>query len=299
MAAHRSAPFVVSWDDHEVENNYAGELDENGTPAAIFLLRRAAAYQAYYEHMPLRRRAQPRSSGMVLRSRRDWGQLARLHMLDGRQQRTPQACPPPGRGGAALIDEACKELHARGRTMLGRSQERWLAEGLRETAGRWNLIAQQTLMARARVTLDGRRRVSSDAWDGYPDARDRLLGAVADNGFRSCIVLSGDAHAAFVCDLKRDFDAVQSTVVAAEFCGTSISTGGRPQSRTDALLQENPHLLYGESSERGYWLFDVAPERCTARLRLIDDPADRHAGIATAVTFAVDAGRPGASRVDD
>jgi alkaline phosphatase D len=297
QALHAAVPWVLTWDDHEVDNNYAGKQSEFLVPD--FPKRRAAAYRAYYEHMPLRRRAQPRSSGMVLRSRRDWGRLARLHLLDGRQHRTPQACPPPGRGGAALIDESCKQLHARGRTILGRAQERWLADGLRETAERWNLIAQQTLMARASIKLDGRRRVSSDGWDGYPDARNRLLGAIADNGLRSCIVLSGDAHAAFVCDLKPDFDAAQSPVLAAEFCGTSISSGGRPQSLTDALVQENPHMHYGESSQRGYWLFDVTAERCTARLRLIDDPADRHAGIATAVTFAVDAGRPGASRVED
>jgi alkaline phosphatase D len=292
---HAAVPWVVTWDDHEVDNNYAGTRSESLDPE--FQGRRAAAYRAYFEHMPLRRRARPRSSGMVLRSRRDWGQLAQLHLLDGRQRRTPQACPPPGRGGAALIDERCNELHARGRTMLGGPQEAWLTDGLRGAPERWNFIAQQTLMARARVTVDGRRRVSSDAWDGYPDARDRLLGTIADHSVRSCVVLSGDAHAAFVCDLKRHFNDDQAAVIATEFCGTSISTAGPPQSRTDAIVQENPHMLLGQSSRRGYWVFDVALEQCTARLRVIDDPSDRHAGIATAATFVVDAGRPGAQRV--
>jgi alkaline phosphatase D len=152
-------------------------------------------------------------------------------------------------------------------------------------------------MARASTTVDGRRRVWSDAWDGYPDARDRLLGAIADNGLRSCVVLSGDAHVAFVCNLKRRFGDDQAPVIATEFCGTSITSSGRPQSSTDAIVRENPHILYGESSHRGYCVFDVTPERCTARLRVIDDPADRHAGIATAATFVVDAGRPGAQRI--
>ena len=180
--------------------------------------------------------------------------------------------------------------------MLGKPQEAWLTEGLRGVPDRWHLIAQQTLMARAAVMVDGHRRVSSDAWDGYPDARDRLLGTVADNGLRSCVVLSGDAHAALVCDLKRDFDGAQAPVIATEFCGTSISTAGRPQSRTDAIVQDNPHILYGISSHRGYWVVDVNMERCIARLQVIDDPADQHAGIATAGTFVVDAGRPGAQR---
>lgn len=108
------------------------------------------------------------------------------------------------------------------------------------------------------------------------------------------MVLSGDAHTAFVCDLKRDFDDDQAPVVAAEFCGTSITSRGRAQSATDAIVRENPHIVYGNSANRGYWLLDITPEECTARLRLIDDPTDRHAGIETAATFIVDADRPGA-----
>ena len=292
QSLHAAVPWLVTWDDHEVDNNYAGTRSESLDPD--FRRRRAAAYRAYFEHMPLRRRARPGESGMVLRSRRDWGRLARLHLLDGRQRRTPQACPPPGRGGAALIDERCRELHAPGRTMLGMPQEGWVTEGLRAVPERWNFIAQQTLMARARVMVDGRPRVSSDAWDGYPDARDRLLAAIAGNGLRSCVVLSGDAHTAFVCDLKRTFDDEAAPVIAAEFCGTSITSPGRPQSRTDAIVRDNPHILYGDSARRGYVVLDVTAERCTARVRVIDNPADRQAAVTTAATFVVDAGRPGA-----
>jgi alkaline phosphatase D len=292
---HAAVPWLLTWDDHEVDNNYAGTRSESLDPE--FRARRAAAYRAYFEHMPLRRRALPTETRMVLRSRRDWGRLARVHLLDGRQRRTPQACPPPGRGGAALIDERCPELHAPGRTMLGTPQEEWLADGLRAVPERWNLIAQQTLMARARFTVDGPPRISSDAWDGYPDARDRLLDAIAGNGLRSCVVLSGDAHTALVCDLKRDFDDDEAPLVATELCGTSITSRGRAQSVTDALVRDNPHILFGDSSRRGYFVVDVTPERCTARLRVIDNPTDRQTGVRTAVTFAVDAGRPGALRV--
>jgi alkaline phosphatase D len=178
--------------------------------------------------------------------------------------------------------------------MLGMTQEGWVTEGLRAVPERWNFIAQQTLMARARVMVDGRPRVSSDAWDGYPDARDRLLGAIADNGLRSCVVLSGDAHTAFVCDLKRTFDDEAAPVIAAEFCGTSITSTGRQQSRTDAIVRDNPHILYGDSARRGYLVLDVTAERCTAQLRVMDNPADRQAAVTTAATFVVNAGRPGA-----
>ena len=170
----------MTWDDHEVDNNYAGTRDEALDPD--FRKRRAAAYQAYFEHMPLRKQARPTRSGVVLRARHDFGRLARFHLLDGRQHRRPQACQRPGRGGARTIDERCRELREPERTMLGATQERWLARGMATTAERWNFVAQQTLMARAGVMVDGRRRFSSDPWDGYPAARDRLFDAITSNG---------------------------------------------------------------------------------------------------------------------
>jgi alkaline phosphatase D len=288
---HAAVPWLVTWDDHEVDNNYAGVRSESLEPN--FRRRRAAAYQAYFEHMPLRERARPTAARMVLRSRHDWGRLARLHLLDGRQRRTPQACPRSGQGGAHMIDDRCTELRAPGRTMLGKAQERWITNGLRAAPERWHLIAQQTLMARAAITVAGRPRFSSDAWDGYPAARDRLLGAIADNGLRGCVVLSGDAHTAFVSDLKRDFEDERSPVVAAELCGTSITSPGRSQSATARIVRESPHILHGDSEHRGYFVLDLTPARCVARLRVIDDVSDRQSGVSTAANFAIDAGRPG------
>jgi len=292
---HAAVPWLVTWDDHEVDNDYAGTRSESLDPD--FPRRRAAAYHAYFEHMPLREIARPTASRMVLRSRHSWGRLARFHVLDGRQRRTPQACPRPGRGGGNVIDERCNELFAPGRTMLGESQERWFLNGLRNARERWNFIAQQVLMARAGVIVDRRRRFSSDSWDGYPAARDRLLRAIVDNGLRSCIVLSGDAHIGYVCNLKRDFDDEQAPPIATELCGTSITARGRPQSATDRVLRDNPHILYGDSEHRGYVLLDVTLERCTAQLRVVEDPEDRNTGIRTTATFAIDAGRPGAQRL--
>ena len=292
---HAAVPWLVTWDDHEVDNNYAGTRDETLDPG--FRARRAAAYQAYFEHMPLRKQARPTRSGVVLRARHDFGQLARFHMLDGRQHRTPQACPRPGRGGARTIDGRCRELRDRERTMLGPTQERWLARGMATTAGRWNFLAQQTLMARAGVMVDGRRRFSSDPWDGYPAARDRLFDAITANGLASCVVLSGDAHAAFVCDLKRDFDDGLAPAIATEFCATSITSRGRPQAAIDAILRDNRHIHFGDSAHRGYSVFDVTRASCTVRLRAIQDPADRNTAVDTLATFNVNAGRPGARRI--
>ena len=181
--------------------------------------------------------------------------------------------------------------------MLGLTHERWLARGMAATAGRWNFVAQQTLMARAGVVVDGRRRFSSDPWDGYPGARDRLFDAIVSNGLGSCVVLSGDAHAAFVCDLKRDFGDRLAPPIATEFCATSITTRGRPRAEIDAIVRDNPHIHFGDSSHRGYSVFDVTPQSCTVRLRAVDDPTDRQSGVTTLATFGVDAGRPGAHRM--
>jgi alkaline phosphatase D len=292
---HAAVPWLVTWDDHEVDNNYAGTRDEALDPN--FRTRRAAAYQAYYEHMPLRERARPTRSGVVLRARHDFGRLARFHMLDGRQRRTPQACPPRGRGGARMIDGRCRELRDPARTMLGATQEQWLARGMSTTAERWNFIAQQTLMARAGVVVGGRRRFSSDPWDGYPAARDRLFDAITSNGLGSCVVLSGDAHAAFACDLKRDFGDRLAPPIATEFCATSITTRGRPQDAIDAILRDNPHIHFGDTTHRGYVVIDVTAASCIARLQTIQDPTDRRTEVSTAATFRIDAGRPGAQLI--
>jgi alkaline phosphatase D len=295
QALHAAVPWLMTWDDHEVDNNYARLRSETLDPD--FARRRAAAYRAYYEHMPLRRRAIPTADGVILRSRHDVGALARFHLLDGRQRRTPQACPLPGRGGARMIDERCPELSEPSRTMLGAAQEQWLANGLRDAPGRWHFIAEATLVARAAVRSGGRTRVSSDAWDGYPAARRRLLRLIADAGLRSCVFVSGDAHTMFVSDLMLDFDAPDTPPVATEFCGSSLTSRGPAQQRTDTVVRQNPHIHFGDSAHRGYIVVDATAERCTATVRALNDPRDRDSGVFTRVTFQVDAGRPGAQRV--
>jgi len=292
---HASVPWLVTWDDHEVDNDYADGQSEWLGPH--FLRRRAAAYQAYFEHMPLRAPANVDFAHPRLYRRFDWGRLARFHVLDGRQYRTPQACPPPGRGGAAVVDEGCPELVEPGRTMLGNSQIRWLRAGLAAAPGRWNLVAQATQMARASVVVDGRRRVWTDAWDGYPVPRRALMRFLRDNDVRSCVVLSGDTHVNFVADLKVDFEDHGAEPVAAELCGTSVTSPSRPQSAVDTILRDNPHIKHGDSRRRGYIVVDVTPQRSTARLRVTDDPTDPAPGVETQATFAIDAGRPGVQRI--
>jgi alkaline phosphatase D len=292
---HAAVPWLVTWDDHEVDNDYADNRAEDLDPD--FLTRRAAAYQAYFEHMPLREAARPRGPDMRLHQRCDWGTLARLHMLDGRQYRTWQACPRPGRGGSNNVDESCTARLAANRTMFGAEQERWLEQGLREAPDRWHVLAEATLVARAATPVEGGERFWTDAWDGYPAARDRLLRFLDDNEIRSCVMVSGDAHTNYVADLKLDFDDPQAPAVAAEVCGTSITSQGRAQTQTDAIREHNPHIHLADSSRRGYVVFDLDAERCRATLRVLDDVKVRESQVSTLAVAAVLAGRPGANLV--
>jgi alkaline phosphatase D len=291
---HAAVPWLVTWDDHEVDNDYADNRAEDLDPD--FLRRRAAAYQAYFEHMPLREAARPRGPDMRLHQRCDWGALARLHILDGRQYRTWQACPRPGRGGSNNVDASCTARLGGNRTILGTEQERWLEQGLREAAGRWNVLAEATLMAQAATPVSGGgERFWTDAWDGYPAARDRLLRFLDSNGVRSCVMVSGDAHTNFVADLKLDFDDPGSRTVAAEVCGTSITSQGRAQTATDAIRAHNPHIHLADSSRRGYVVLDLDAERCRASLRVLDTVKVRESQVSTLAEAEILAGRPGAN----
>lgn len=291
QAAHRAAPWLITWDDHEVANDYSPTRDELLSPD--FVKRRAAAYQAFFEHQPLR--------AQRIYQRYDWGQLARFHVLDTRQYRSIHACQPTGRGGSSSVyRRSCPELADPRRTMLGSEQEQWLAQGLKESKAHWNIIAQQTLMAQmSQVPLasenDG--RFWTDGWDGYAAARARLLDAA--RGARNPLVLSGDVHSFFAADLRRDparAAGAGNPVIATEFCGTSITSSSRPQARTQQFVDMNRDLHYGRSDRRGFMLLELRPERATMAFEALDDVRDADSGLSTLASFTVADGKPGPRR---
>ncbi len=291
QALHAQVPWLVIWDDHEVDNDYADWRSEDLDPQ--FLARRASAYQAYFEHMPLPDGARPNGPDARIYARYDFGRLARIHLLDGRQYRTPQACPRPGRGGANVVGESCRDLFDPERTMLSAQQERWLDDGVRAAPDRWNVLAQATLMARADPRLGGEEQFWTDSWDGYPAARTRLLTGLRDRDARSCVVISGDAHATFACDLRQDAGNEDSPVVATEVCGTSITSQGRSASQIETLLRENLDIHYADASRRGYTVLDITPGETTVAARVLDDAAVPTSGVSTARTFTIERDRPG------
>ncbi|MDH3289131.1 MAG: alkaline phosphatase D family protein [Betaproteobacteria bacterium] len=297
QAAHAAHPWIVTWDDHEVDNDYAADRSQDLDPPALFLRRRAAAYQAYYEHMPLPIWARPRGPDMQLYCRWAFGALAQFHVLDGRQYRSHQACPREGRGGSNVVAaENCRERLNPERTFLGQKQERWLTGKLGASSARWNVIAQQTLMAQSdRKPGDG-QAFWTDGWDGYPLARRRLLRIIEEQRVTNPVVIGGDVHMSVIADLKADFDDPRAPVVATEFVGTSISSQGWPRRRVEAWLAESPHIRHANATRRGYTVAELSARRCLVSLRTLDDVRDPQSRIRTLRSFAVEDGKPGAQR---
>jgi alkaline phosphatase D len=292
QAAHAACPWVVIWDDHEVDNDYADDRPEDGTGRAEFLGRRAAAYRAYYEHLPLPERMRPKGPDLRLHTQIGWGNLARLYMLDTRQYKSWQACPRPNRrGGSNTLDvEKCPRLDAPGRSMLGRAQERWLEGALGDSESGWNVVAQTTRMARFDQKPGPGRSAWTDAWDGYPAARARLLAKLKHTS--NPVVIGGDIHAFMVAQLKEDFDDLDSPTVASEFVGTSISSQGWPPERIAKFMPDNPHVLMNESRHRGYTRVDITPQRWLADLRIMESVQTPDAPCRTLATYAVENGKP-------
>ncbi|MCC6793117.1 MAG: alkaline phosphatase D family protein [Thermomicrobiales bacterium] len=290
QAAHLAAPWVVTWDDHEVDNDYAGEHSADGERVDAFLARRAAAYQAYYEHMPLRPESMPVGPDARLYRRLRFGDLAEINLLDTRQYRSDQAC-----GGG--IAAPCDEVHDPARTLLGSEQESWLFDGLAGSGARWNAIAQQVMMAR----LDGdpspeTQLFSTDQWDGYPVARQRLLDHLHGAGVSNPVVLTGDVHSAWVADLKLDSDDETAPAVATELVTTSITSLNPLGGRLAFLLPSNPHFAYIDT-RHGYTRHELTEERWQADFRAVASVETRDEPIETIASFVVESGAPGAVRL--
>ncbi|QXQ08319.1 alkaline phosphatase D family protein [Sphingosinicellaceae bacterium] len=300
QAAHAAAPWISTWDDHEVANDYAGDLDEKNGDRALFLKRRAAAYQVYWEHMPLRAAARPTGPDSRLYRTLDWGRLAQFQVIDDRQFRGARACQPPELLAAHLpylsgvLD--CPQRHDPARTMLGDSQEAWLMQALASTHARWNLLAQQTLMAPFAL-IDpthperGATLHPADRWEGYPAARDRIFRRWAEAGTPNPVVLSGDIHAFTAADIHHP-DTPDGPAIAAEFVGGSItSLNHHPAWRDEA--KANPHIRFAENEVRGYARVDLSDKGGEVLFRGLADARDPASAASTIAKFELEAGRGG------
>jgi alkaline phosphatase D len=292
QAAHAACPWMVTWDDHEVDNNYAADISEEAhVDRAAFLVRRAAAYQAYYEMMPLRRACLPRGPHMRLHRDAAFGDLAGFFVLDTRQHRGDQ---PNGDGKRDLDDAAFSP----GRPMLGAEQEEWLIEGLSASPARWNVLAQQVMLGMVDRTPGERRLYAMDQWPGYLDARRRLLEAMHARRVANPVVLTGDIHSNWVNDLRADDRRLELPVLATEFVGTGISStpnGITNPAKLAQLMAENPSLAW-HGGGNGYASCLATRDRLETTYFLVADVARPDSAVEATAAFVVEAGRPGAVR---
>ncbi|MEU8567614.1 alkaline phosphatase D family protein [Streptomyces pathocidini] len=292
MAAHAAHPFVVTWDDHETENNYADETPEDEGPSDAFLIRRAAAYRAYWENQPLRSPQQPSGPDMQLYRRLKFGRHAQFDILDTRQYRSNQAY---GDGS----DIPGTESEDPTRTMTGETQERWLIDGWRKSNALWNVVPQQVTFSQRKLDLNPVAKVSMDSWDGYPASRARVLAGAEAARIENLVVLTGDVHVSYAFDIKKDWDDPNSPTRGVEFVTTSISSGkdGADKPSTwDTYTQANPHLKWF-NGRRGYYTLTLGREQARADFKTVNAVTTQGAPITTAASFVTEAGNPGLKQV--
>ncbi|WP_328387205.1 alkaline phosphatase D family protein [Nocardia sp. NBC_00416] len=294
-AAHAAFPWICTFDDHEIDNNWAGfepgaGIDIHLLPA-LFRRRRAAAFQAMYEHLPLRIDQLPAGPYARMHRRYAFGDLVDLTMLDTRQYRTPLVC---GDGANLVVD--CPDRFAADRTILGSRQRDWLIDGLTRSPARWQVLGNQVAMAQSDYDPGPAVAVGTDSWDGYVADRDAVLAAAAARGRGNLVVLTGDRHENYVVDLRGDYRDPASPVVATEFTGTSITTGrdgADLTSRGETLLAANPDMKFF-NGQRGYVRVEVDDQLWRGDYRVVPYVREPGAPVTTRAGFVVEHGVPGA-----
>jgi alkaline phosphatase D len=289
QAAHAVAPWIVTWDDHEIDNNWADEVPENdGQTREAFLQRRAAAMQAYWENMPFRHSSAPSGIDMRLYRRLGWGRLATFNVLDTRQYRSDQAC-----GDGSDID--CAERLDPTRTITGAEQEAWLLDGLARSDAAWNVLAQQVFFSQRDFEAGPPERLSMDGWDGYTASRDRIVNGIIERQASHPVVLTGDVHRNYAADLKTDFSDPASETFGVELVATSISAtgdGSDTNSGGQTILSENPHIKFF-NNHRGYVLCTVTRDTWRTDYRVVPYVSRPGAPVTTRASFVTERENPG------
>ena len=303
-AMHAACPWLLTWDDHEVQNDYAGLHEGNAVAVlgtvANFAARRAAAYQAWYENMPVRASVLTQGvpglaqgAEMRIYQRVDYGQLASLYLVDGRQYRDVQPCLKEGGGGSSMNPDRCPAWHDEQRSYLGAKQEQWLDTTLARSGPQWNVLGQQTLFGLRDNQPGPGQQLWNEGWDGYERARRRLTDSLQRHAVRNPVLLGGDVHENWVGHVKADYANAGSATVGVEFCGTSISSRSSDTAvaKTPERLAENPHFVFGDAKHRGYGLAEFTPERLSVTLRAVQDVTRADSAVNTLASFTVKQGR--------
>ena len=293
QAVHAAFPWLVTWDDHETENDYAGFIPQDPADQAIFAERRARAYQVYYEHMPLRAAQVPSGPNLQLYRRLAFGDLVQVNVLDTRQYRSHRA--PANCALVERVNGYCPTALDVTRTIQGVQQRNWLIDGLGHSTASWNLLANQVPFAPNDTNANPDiRTFGGEKWDGYPFDRQEVLNFIAARGLRNTIVITGDVHVNFVRNVPPDYIHLDAEPVATEFIGTSVSSGGdRTLSTVYGGNVNNPHLRFSDN-HHGYVRCVLTPQLWRSDYRVVPTVLAQDAPISTLASFVVEQGQAGA-----
>jgi alkaline phosphatase D len=306
QAMHAACPWAFTWDDHEVQNDYAGlTAGDAGPAAADFAARRAAAYQAFYEHTPLRASTLTRAlAGLAekaelrLYSEMRLGALGSLYLIDARQYKDAPVCTKDGALGSSTVNPAqCATWNDPARSMLGSAQEAWLAQSFARNASSpgWQIIGQSSLFGARDFRASGAQQSFwNDGWDGYSAARMRMTDALQKAAVKNAVFFGGDVHENWVGHIKADYAKPASATIGVEFCGTSITSRHSAASSNTAVperLNRNPHFVFADVEKRGYGLADFSAQRLQVSLRTVSDVTSKDASIQTLAQFEVSSGK--------
>jgi alkaline phosphatase D len=284
-AAHAHCPWLLTWDDHEVSNNYANLIGQfSDQPTEAFRKLRGRAYRAYYEHMPIRVPLPDDTTYLPIYRSYQFGDLANISLLDGRQYRSDQVCDDVACNPPDAVDDP-------ERTMLGSEQHSWLVDQLRSSETLWNIIAQQTVFTP--INFD-QSVINPDQWDGYWAERQSLLETFGEDDVSNVTVLTGDIHTAGLTSLHADGDDETTPVVGSEIVATSISSGSNQLGESGGLARiiqnGHPYVQYMNSEKRGYCRVDYTRDSVDVRFRTVDTVEHRDADRDTDGSFTIDEG---------
>lgn len=299
QANHAARPWLVTWDDHEVDNDHAGSASEDGQDPAAFDQRRRMAYKAWWEHQPVRGgppSSDPDSPYIIYRTHR-WGDLLDLYMLDGRQFRDPQPTD-----GATVDIPIAANLPIQGigptsldpqQSMLGLDQRQWLVEEVAASSAVWSTLANQVYMHGISALPGDEPIINPDSWDGYAGERRALLEALGEQA-NNLVVLTGDFHASTVADLRADPYDPSLPILGTEFMAPAISSQFPEQllALAPIVLALNTHVQHFEP-RNGFMTCRVDESTWETRLHTVLDPTDEMSPSDVTGQFTVRAGNPG------
>lgn len=262
---HRKFPFISVWDDHEIANDsyVNGAQNHQTEEEGSWDERKKVATQAYFEWLPI-----PHNDDFKIRRNIKFGNLAELFMLDGRLE-----------GRSKQVKEANDPLRFdSSRTMLGKEQRDWLIDAVSSSKSKWKIIGNQVIFSAydypEKLTKYSK---SMDMWEGYPIERDYILNAWYKNNVKDIVILTGDVHACFSMDLRKNYQN-PSTSMGKEWVTTSITSASlneyiptwktRIVERWFKQGKLNPHLEYINFRDHGFLLISMSEQEAKAEWRL-------------------------------